>query len=406
MQRRGNCWYLRIPTPPPFWGWKGELVYSLRTPDLATARALRDKYVMPLLAESNVPGLLKAIARAAAAADESAHGRLTELQHVLTGVELEELTLRDAVDAFVSYLRSSGSYAGATMRKYTVSLEALCRIVGEGVPVTAIDKADAVRVRDELLSPPPAGNAEEGRDAATRTPLSARSVEHYLMNIRRMFQWLIDEGRVARADNPFKGVRPARVRKSKGKRCPTLDEAEQLMVLPGVPSIDELTWAELPYFGRYTGCRAGELAQLRAQDVVQVDGIRCLRIMAHGEGRSLKTEASERMVPVADKLVPHLDAVLSGRRKGRLFDARDWEGEDGTRKFAHGFLHAWNRRAKKVAPDLSFHCWRTYANDSMASASVDILDRERILGHKSTRTQAAYTPQNLSRLKVAVDSIP
>ena len=65
MQRRGNCWYLRVPIPLPFWGAKGELVYSLRTPDLTTARALRDKYVMPLLAESNVPGLLKAIARAA-----------------------------------------------------------------------------------------------------------------------------------------------------------------------------------------------------------------------------------------------------------------------------------------------------------------------------------------------------
>ena len=37
LQRRGNCWYLRIPKPPAFWGWKGELVYSLRTPDLATA---------------------------------------------------------------------------------------------------------------------------------------------------------------------------------------------------------------------------------------------------------------------------------------------------------------------------------------------------------------------------------
>ncbi len=101
-----------------------------------------------------MPGLLRAIARAATAADESAHGRLAELQHVLTGVELEELALRDAVDTFIDYLRSSGPYAGATMRNYTVSLEALCRAGGDSMPVVSFTKADAVRLRDALLSPP------------------------------------------------------------------------------------------------------------------------------------------------------------------------------------------------------------------------------------------------------------
>ena len=44
--------------------------------------------------------------------------------------------------------------------------------------------------------------------------------------------------------------------------------------------------------------------------------------------------------------------------------------------------------------------------DRLRLATVDIGDRERLLGHKSARTQAAYTPQNLQRLKAAIDTIP
>jgi hypothetical protein len=42
----------------------------------------------------------------------------------------------------------------------------------------------------------------------------------------------------------------------------------------------------------------------------------------------------------------------------------------------------------------------------MATAGVAIGDRERLLGGRSERTLAAYTPENLLRLKAAVDAIP
>ena len=82
----------------------------------------------------------------------------------------------------------------------------------------------------------------------------------------------------------------------------------------------------------------------------------------------------------------------------------DWTGDDGTVKRAHYFLKAWNRAAKRVGP-FSFHSWRVYANDEMAGAEVDIIDRERIMGHRSTRTQAAYTATELSRYLAAVNRI-
>lgn len=107
------------------------------------------------------------------------------------------------------------------------------------------------------------------------------------------------------------------------------------------------------------------------------------------------------MVPIHPKL---LEAGVQGV-KGSGKTRRLWpDGGDYTNRPAHQFLKAWNRAAKDIGP-YSFHCWRLYANDEMARAGVDITDRERIIGHTSGRTQAAYTAVDLERYARAVSSI-
>ena len=51
--------------------------------------------------------------------------------------------------------------------------------------------------------------------------------------------------------------------------------------------------------------------------------------------------------------------------------------------------------------------WRQEINAALqrATANVDLLDRERLMGHVSTRTQFSYTPQNLVRLRDAVNQV-
>ncbi len=408
LQKRGNCWYIRVPRPPRLWGKHSEFVCSLGTPDEKTARRLRDKYLMPLLAETSAAGLVESIARLAAAADETVARQLADLKVDLSGARENQLRLRDVGELFIEHLQASRAYAPASISKYATSIDAACRILGESTDPEALAKSDVVRLRDTLLSLPAAWQ----RRATGPVPadenenrLSARSVERDLMLLRRMFRWLLDEGRLHRRDNPFDGITVARV-SPKVKRAPTVEEADALLALPAPKAIDALTWRMMPLLARYTGCRAGEVAQLEAKDVVVEQGIRCIRITGHGVDKTLKTSASERLVPVAETLAPHVDELLARRQTGRLLDAGDWHGKSGMVKHAHTLLKYFNRRAKAVGGDLSFHSLRVYANDAMASASVDIGDRERLLGHKSARTQAAYTPENLRRLKAAVDSIP
>lgn len=89
----------------------------------------------------------------------------------------------------------------------------------------------------------------------------------------------------------------------------------------------------------YTGCRLNELAQLRVEDVHQLDGIWALRITDEGEGQSLKTKASERLVPVHSALLAAglIEYVESVREQGHrdLF----WDipiGRNGRRSEAAG----------------------------------------------------------------------
>lgn len=59
----------------------------------------------------------------------------------------------------------------------------------------------------------------------------------------------------------------------------------------------------LPLLAAFTGCRLNELTQLRVEDVSEVAGIAVLRITDAGNGQSLKTKSSERMVPIHSTLL-------------------------------------------------------------------------------------------------------
>lgn len=97
--------------------------------------------------------------------------------------------------------------------------------------------------------------------------------------------------------------------------------------------------------------------------------------------------------------------LLAKVKAGRLFtDCGDAQC-GGYVKHAHEFSKRWNWSAKKIRPDLCFHAWRVYVNSEMAKVGVDLLDRERILGHANERTNAAYLAADLERLKAGLDKL-
>jgi len=407
LECRNGIWHLRITDPPPIWGKQGTFRATLKTSSLEVAVRFRDRYVMPLLTESQAPAFVHTVARLAALAEPEVARMLRDLGVALGRAE-GGLTLGAAVDVFLDHLTATRAFAASSVAKYGSSLQACRTLLGEDADPERISTRDITHFRDTLLTLPAhwqlrrtgAATADEGERC-----VSGRTASDTLMVLRKLLRWLIDEGKIARRDNPADGVRVARVT-SKQKRAPDARELDALMSIPVFRRFhgDPLSWEMLPWFARYAGLRAGEIAQLTARDIVEHDGVRCLDISVRGD-KTLKTPSSVRLVPVAERLAPHLDRLLAAKARGRLFDASDWT--NGTEvKYAHGFLKYWNVEAKSVGPDLSFHCLRVYFNNALATANVDIIDRERLMGHKSTRTQAAYTPVELGRLKLAVNQVP
>lgn len=386
--------------------------HALNTADYKQAKYLRDKYLLPALSAKTIYELLENLFTAIKQSEIDLAECSSELASFLKRdsgehrLSLESLFLR-----FITAYKTGG-FSEATVVKQESSMNAFLTIIGKDMAADDVDRQTVVLFRDSLLSMPVnwqtrKKSVPEGEQ--TRT-LSPKTVSQHLDNIKRVFSWGISDGLLHMTANPVQGIEVIQSAREIHKRPPTSAEADLLCRLPfpRTDTINEFAWKYLPVFGRYTGCRIGELSQLTVDDIIIKNDVRCLRITAFGEGKRLKTESSERLVPVSDKLSIYLDEVLSMVKKGMLFPEcghlYSANGKD-IYKAAHAYLKLYNRAAKKVAPDQSYHCWRVYGNSQMADAGVDILDREAILGHKSDRMQKAYTADNLKRWKSAVDKI-
>lgn len=147
-------------------------------------------------------------------------------------------------------------------------------------------------------------------------------------------EWCVGQGYCAPfpsdKHNPAKGVviyrkkdKRRRTKETGYKPFSTADiqklfDAENLEKLPG-----EARWGLL--LGLYTGARVSEIGQLALDDVLEVDGIPCLRLTDEQPGQSLKTEASRRTIPIHPHLL-ELGLLERVRRlrlagKTRLFPA-------------------------------------------------------------------------------------
>ena len=384
---------------------------SLNTTDLKQARHLRDKYLVPVLTANTITELLESVMNAINKSRLDAVDFSSELKAFLKSGDVEHrITLKELCGRFAKAY-SAGRFAEGSKTKLDSSLRTICHVLGESTVAEHLDQKRISQFRDTLLSMKInwQTRTKSAETAATRT-LAPETVSIHLSYLKRIIKWGMSEGLLKISANPAEGISVIKAASSPQKRPPSPEEADLLcsMPVPKSGKISVLTWRSLPIFGRYSGCRIGELSQLTVEDIIVKNGVRCLRITAFGESRQLKTESSERLVPVADKLAPALDKVLQERPKGLLFpDCGHCFAKDGKtiHKAAHAYLKIYNRSAKKISTDQSYHCWRVFANTMMTDAGVDILDREAILGHKSERVQKAYTADNLHRWKAALNKI-
>lgn len=151
----------------------------------------------------------------------------------------------------------------------------------------------------------------------------------------------------------------------------------------------------IPLIAIYSGARLGEIAQLRIADVRQLHGVWIFHITEEGEGgKSVKTEGSQRVVPVHSKLI-QMGFLKFHARQAAFGDKLFPEMKPDARGYISGtastFFNDYFRNiGVKTDRSRNFHSLRHNVAD--AFRSVGYLDEEHgvLLGHTKASTTGKY----------------
>ena len=119
-----------------------------------------------------------------------------------------------------------------------------------------------------------------------------------LAPLRAILQWAADNHRLP--GNPAERiVIDVKAKVAEAKRSFTDDEAA--IILKAARSENSPVRRWVPWLCAYSGARVSEICQLRMEDVLQIDGIWCMKF--DPDAGSLKTRSSERAVPLHPTLI-------------------------------------------------------------------------------------------------------
>jgi integrase len=209
--------------------------------------------------------------------------------------------------------------------------------------------------------------------------------------VKAFFKWAQGAGHYPQGDNPASGqvtygTREKRLRRKLGFEPLSVD---QLRVIYSDESLaklkDPVRWGA--WLGLYSGARVSEIGQLRLDDFFEEDGVPCFRITAGGVGQSLKTDASERVVPLHPELVrlgllAYVDALRKSG-KDRLFPRAKVGSVNGAGNFLSAAFgrHLTALGMKAKVGKVGFHSLRKTVIQTLQAAGVASEVRAQLVGH-------------------------
>jgi integrase len=168
-----------------------------------------------------------------------------------------------------------------------------------------------------------------------------------------------------------------------------------------------LPWASL--IAAFTGCRLEEVAQLKAEDIKQNDGVWYFEFCANGNG---KTRAATRVAPLHHALIDvgllrYRDALPKG---SMLFPGLKGRARKGNRLGPNlgGAFNWWRTKLGVVRDGVNFHSFRHTVGDRLRKAGVPEDDRAALLGHEDERITSrvyGHDGPGLRRLKEIIEKL-
>jgi len=270
----------------------------------------------------------------------------------------------------------------------------LIRISGDR-PVNMYTRKDAHRFRDVAPKLPPLlylypenQSIDSIIDGATST-ISLTTYNKYVKVLTTLFTYAVREGYCDK--NPFAGIQiKQRIRVADERSIFTEEDIRLIFNQDNYPEKGHRPYRYwLPLMGLYTGARLSELSQLYVDDIVRVSEIDCLYIRAGREDQSLKTPASERLVPIHSKLKEFgiLDYVDGLRSRGvdRLFSEIGWHNRHGYGAVPSKWFARYREKLglTQGAQKKDFHSFRHTFADHLKQKGVAESYVAGILGHQN-----------------------
>jgi integrase len=224
-----------------------------------------------------------------------------------------------------------------------------------------------------------------------------------LAPVRAILRWAVDNRRLP--SNPAERIMiGVKLRPGEAKRGFTDEEAAVVLRAAAQERDPVRRW--VPWLCAYSGARVSEVCQLRAEDVVQVEGIWCIKF--DPEAGPLKNRNSERAVPLHPALIESgFLAFAGGIKSGPLFpglppDKFGKRGGNGTK-----VLGRWVRSLGLTDPRLSpNHSWRHRLKTlgRRHGLAPDLVDA--ITGHRRKTVADTYGEFPMAALQRELSKIP
>lgn len=289
----------------------------------------------------------------------------------------EAITLTKASEAWLKSMEATTRPKTLTIKKTAVT--ALVDYLGAGRQAHTITRPDMARFYQHL------------RDGGAATP-TVFNKQSYLGGAGGFFDWAIASGHYPAGDNPAKGhirytTKEKRQRKKLGFKAFDLEQVRQLYAPENFARLSPgAKWAAL--LGLYTGARASEVGQLLTVDVAEVDGVPSMRFCDEGDDQHVKTDKSNRVVPIHPDLLSlgfleYVDS-LRGRGDWRVFPQASATAKNGAGNWiskAFGY-YLGNLSGEWKPAKRGFHSLRKTVIQVMQGAGVPSELRVQITGHE------------------------
>lgn len=340
-----------------------------------------------------------------------------------------EQTLASVATLFHAY-KAKHDWVAKTAADADRVLSLAKSIIGEKKLFKTLGIDDVKAVRDAIASLPPnyvkvaANKGVSPKDAikanASGPTLALKTQDKYYTMFRQLLIWARNEGYIDKV--PGEGVKLPGSAKvdAGGNRKPY--SKEQLQVIfasplyqghqsettrhkPGPALVrDGKFW--VPLIALYSGMRMGEIVQLLVTDIKTQDGIAYFDVSKdEGEDKTLKTQSSERKVPV-HKVLLDLGLLHHAHSSGRMFPEIK-KGKDGY--YSHNFSKWWGRYARQIkvsTKNTAFHSFRHCFKDALQAVEAPEYISKALMGHSDKDVHAGYgSGPSLSAMKKTIDRI-